>query len=1065
MFNVNFIFKKWGGQNFILLICGLLAGNLNAQIFTVDFNSDICGGNGCDMQTDLIDDGCVYVNNPDIPILSLGGFNKITNSCDTWLAYGDGSQRTTTLNYGSDRKLIMQNYASVAPAQTNNFVEIGEQQGIFFDIKRPYLKNNYFYQVQYDVEHIIPYGCSHIDEETGELFLNPGAPSISVFSNTPPDFSSSGAFIAGDNGHNEYVRSNYATLLGTFSTKGFQVGSYVSPIYKFQFFQEEDENYYSQIGIFLYGQDAGLCDDGLEYSNNQGGGSASPILLPYQAGLIDNIRVDCDSKNIVFGLEVELVPFNELTNCNDRLYRARLTTDCPNVNYSNFNYSLKIKNSNNQIIKTIVGSGQDTYFTMDEFASGQFQAFADFDTSNGYNVLVEEYGYSNTGISFAHVQNGPYQVSGDIIIDTDVFVPSNLEILPGATLTVRSTMYFKEFKNMIVESTGKLSLEPSGHLTACVNYWDGVSVAGSGEVDAFGTISLARIGIDALGDSPTEITCTGAHFIDNIVGVAAYHQTIPIFTSCDFTGGSQGVYLDYVTGGTSIDNRVLFEGNTFSYQTEQGIIAWNTPLNVRDGNTFQGCNEGIIMRNLFGLRTQSRIGDGDGSNLFSNCEVAIYANGNDQEIQNNTFINNNNATWMSGNNGYESYQNTFSGGYTAELMVGIGGTLSNYSSHNEISSIHGIRSFYDNPYYSFLSNCFYSGDTDVLAYGTISGSQGGLSTAASNCFTGGYVTDFNCQTSNNVDYYIPKPTVSYPECLKPKDYIPLEESSGINTDGCGNSLNGPNINEYDYIKALGCNEVKLKELIAKYKAELAKFKTSATPLTKNQKAHIAWLNRHLRYAINQWAWCLRKQNKLPELYQWYKQQEGKEFAILAAEVKVMMGLYNEAISEINEAQSLYFIDKSVTDAMIMCIQRQRPDIDPAPYSQEDIDVLRKVAQMSDPYATYGRSLLYRLTAEKIEPPLPVVTELRSKVNEKGNLEKYLLHPNPAFDNFVITLEDFNSIHTYTYSLYDMNNKLIGSSRLDSHNRIDVTSLAIGMYIVKIYKNGENVSNNKLIVIK
>ena len=47
----------------------------------------------------------------------------------------------------------------------------------------------------------------------------------------------------------------------------------------------------------------------------------------------------------------------------------------------------------------------------------------------------------------------------------------------------------------------------------------------------------------------------------------------------------------------------------------------------------------------------------------------------------------------------------------------------------------------------------------------------------------------------------------------------------------------------------------------------------------------------------------------------------------------------------------------------------------------------------------------------------------------------------------------------------MNNKLIGSSRLDSHNRIDVTSLAIGMYIVKIYKNGENVSNNKLIVIK
>lgn len=812
------------------------------------------------------------------------------------------------------------------------------------------------------------------------------------------------------------------------------------------------DSYDTQIGIQLIPLNAGKSQ-------------AEPVAGTGGIFILEDVAFDCDHDNIVFRASIEQPELNGHSSCTQPVYKVRLHTDCPNINFNDYPYSIFVGDGNGNT-RSFIGNGETTMIDINDLPAGNYNLQIVYNTDTGKNIKVKEQ-FLETEFNFYHDPVNLFRINSTYIIDKPTWVPKDIVIESGGTLIVRNSMNFKELTSINVNPGGILELENSGHLTSCDAHWLGVFVRYNGIVNAHGTISNSYYGIHNDDKLAAVINCDGAQFIDNRAGITAWYDAIVTVRNSQFIGGVYGASLFECTGGTT-PNGVLFEGNTFSYQTDAGIASNNSRINVQNGNQFIGCNEGIAMRNLFGSNSESLIGSSGNSNVFSNCGIGVYANANTQTLQNNVFSNCNNGTFMSGVNGYESYTNTFIGGYNAEGLFSAGAE-SNISERNDHSgSVYGIRTYFDNDNYTFLANCFYSAGTDVESYGTISGSQGDGGVAASNCFTqSNFVEDFVCNT-NDVLYYVPKPTVSYPPCLVPATpgtYSVEHESDLDGSGSCGSTLGNPPVGEYDYIKVLGCDSVRIHKLIAEYRAKLIKFQTSNKPLTRDERATIAWLTRHLRYLVNQWAWCLRKQGRKPELYVWYKAQEGKDYAIKAAEVQVSMQQYSLAIAELQEIQTKYAVDKPIIDAMILNIGYVRTDVVPSLTSSAQINLLRSVAAMSDPYAAYGRALLYKLTGEKIEPLLPEIAQ-RSRNNDNGVVKEiYTITPNPSSDFIKISIENAFENDSYDYEILDMTGNKVNAGSLSTQSSIDVSKVPSGIYFVQIMKNHIPDTIQKIVILK
>lgn len=1016
------------------------------------------------MTNDLIGNGCVFINNPDIPIQGLGGYNKLTNSCNTWLNGSNFLYPTNLIPGGGTRKLIYHKLASAAPYGSNNFENLGSHSGIFFSLDNPYLKNNLFYQVRFDMEQILPYECTSISE-SGQEVNRPGAPTISVYSKVVTD-NEPIEFLGNDAVHNEIVRVNDADFLGSFTTNGMEVGNYTSPTFKFFYLNEIVDNSFFQLAFFNFGNDAGLCDDPpLPPPSGQGTQNAEM----YTAALMSNIVFDCDNDNIRFDATIEQHELNGHPSCTQQIYVVKLSTECPNIDFNDFPFTINVANNLGNS-KSFQGNGEITYIDLSDLPAGNYTLGINYDNSSGKNIKVEQYGFQPF-ILFNHSLLNSFSINTTYIIDQPTWVPKNIVIESGGTLIVRGDMLFKELTSITVSTGGTLLLENQGQLSSCGAQWLGVFVGTNSIANIHGTVRNSYYGIHNEDKGNGIINCDGAQFIDNRIGVNVRYEGIATVRNSQFIGGVYGASLFECTGGTT-PNGVLFEGNTFSYQTDAGIASLNTPINVRNGNQFIGCAEGIAMRNLFGSNSESRIGGSgfDASNVFSNCTVGVYANANTQTLQNNVFSNCNNGTFMSGVNSYESFTNSFTGGYNAEGLFSAG-AQSNISERNDHSgSVYGIRTYFDNDNYTFLANCFYSAGTDVESFGTISGAQGDDAVAASNCFTdANFVEDFVCNTSNNVIYFVPKPTVSYPVCFDPHfagNYT-IDHADNFYTIACGTTLANPPIGEYDYIKILGCDSLGIFTLIDQYRKRLKKYQiTPTTPWTAKELAEIAWLNRHLRYLYNQWAWCLRKQGRKQALYDWYKSLDGKDYAINAVEVKIWMQQYNAAIAELLEIQNTYNINASVIDAMLLNIAYVRTDADPLVPNQAQLNLLRAVSAIPDPYAAYGRVLLYHLTGEKIEPPLPEVTpRSRPESVQPPAIETYNISPNPTADfiNIDISNRDVNAM--YSCEIIGLSGVNVASSLLVAGESMNVAHLASGFYMAKVRKNQEVVSVQKIIISK
>ncbi|MBL0101840.1 MAG: hypothetical protein IPP49_18860 [Saprospiraceae bacterium] len=159
---------------------------------------------------------------------------------------------------------------------------------------------------------------------------------------------------------------------------------------------------------------------------------------------------------------------------------------------------------------------------------------------------------------------------------------------------------------------------------------------------------------------------------------------------------------------------------------------------------------------------------------------------------------------------FQSTANTFSGASYAEGIYSTG-NRSNESHDNQYNSDVGIFPYLYKWWLYILQQLFpyIMVDVNVPTGAQINMAQEGPNgSAASNCFTKGGVPDFICETSQTVIYKVPN-SPNAPKCLIPEtpgNYVlgPVVNSNNLD---CGAGRTG--VSEYDYLKKIGCDSVKL----------------------------------------------------------------------------------------------------------------------------------------------------------------------------------------------------------------------------------------------------------------
>lgn len=127
--------------------------------------------------------------------------------------------------------------------------------------------------------------------------------------------------------------------------------------------------------------------------------------------------------------------------------------------------------------------------------------------------------------------------------------------------------------------------------------------------------------------------------------------------------------------------------------------------------------------------------------------------------------------------------------------------------------------------------------------------------------------------------------------------------------------------------------------------------------------------------------------------------------------------------------------------------------------------MNNFSALPDPYAAYGRVLLYHLTREKIEPPLPELAP-RSRNNVNGVAKEiYSIIPNPSSDFIKINIENAVENALYDFEILDMTGNKVYIGSLSTQSSIDMSRLPSGLYFVQIMKNHVADKVQKIVILK
>lgn len=684
------------------------------------------------------------------------------------------------------------------------------------------------------------------------------------------------------------------------------------------------------------------------------------------------------------------------------------------------------------------------------------------------------------------------EINGVVNITVPTLITENLKINSAGVLNVYSDLYVAPGKSIIVaRNGGKLNISNYGHITSCSGQWGGI-IADENSIITInvGNISKAIRGISA--NNPYQLNINSANFLENIADIEIIGAAGPgsAFSNSRFYGEEYGVEL---FGDRSLP--YYFTNCTFAYHSRAGILTnYGASVVVSDNCQFIGCNHGVSLSNLFSNSSQNSIGITENTaNQFINCYNGLYAVNSETLIQNNHFSGNDYGVVFRGINTFQSGANTHTGSGYAEL---IDGTYNSNQSHsNQYSTDVGIYPHNSNDGYTFVDNCFNTAWWDVDAHGYMADQFKDVDKAAGNCFSG--PNEFECYT-NNILYGVPDDPSAAP-CLTPDDAgqnftnVLTIYSQISSACGAGAAVDNP----YSYLMRMGCDFKRLKKSIDSLQAIIKSIK--ALPYSSNSyinRIRLSVAERHLRFAIKQWAWCLRKDKKFRELKDWYKEwareyPNDKYFALEVAAATANMKNYSLAKIELDSIGLLHSLHPDILSSLKMTVDVLAVDdsrfelneiqnqnipmsitesnfkVSAYTLSPEGYALLRRVAVMTHPEAAYGRALLSYLTGEMIDPDhaSPVTRSKKRDVNQMLIPEIYKMYPNPANDQVIISIANQDPRAEYRYSLINFMGQTVGHGSLQLETFISTREMISGLYTLRIIKNGTDTEVQKLIIQK
>lgn len=836
----------------------------------------------------------------------------------------------------------------------------------------------------------------------------------------------------------------------------------------------------------------GMTVNGLPSTGNQSTfGNVEKMLL------IESVSLECDPSNIVFKASINRTNLEDELTCNGPTYTVDLSTECENVYYNDFPYLISIKSNFFPTIgRSFIGTGQSTQINLEDLPNGSYEMTLFYNTSTGKNVKVMEENLWPS-VFFDHVtNNGSYIIDENTTYETPIYVSKPIIVKAGATLTIKNIAYFHDDASIIVEKGGHLIVD-GGWLQKCTNQWQGIDMSPGGDVtiNNYGLVSNAKIGVQSLDtDKGGHLICDNGGFTDfGVAIVIAKSNMTSSLMNTSFLRGNRSMYFAHNPNTHSIKNCYI------NHMEFEGIYAIDTNVDIEGGNTFLNCEYGVYASNIFGLSGPAiNIGKADQTaNLFKENERAVYSVASTSFIKNNIIEENTYSIYIGGLNTFESELNTFSGSSFAEAIYDSGTRNGNHSNDNIYKSTEGIFTGGPNDDYTFKNNCFATTYWDFYApiNSQINLAQGDNRFAAGNCFTKGDVSDFICETLKEVIYYVPDqelypnaPQCMYPETTTPNENYDLADSDSYPDDGCKGAGGRLGSNEYDYLSAIACDSTKLKTKMDSLKSIVTAINNLPNP-SSLQKWRKAYTQRHLYYAYNQWAKCLKKANKLAQLKAWYlalAAQDGtdKHYKIKATETTVEMGQYNTARSEVNALKAADPSSGNIYDAMLLTINyvekiktrlpgdntviddfNMRNIVDGSYLlNSADLQLLRTVAATPNTYAAYGRALLKYLTGEVIDPNYSMPVNVRSKPSVASDLVETLgFTPNPTSDFLTITIDNYDLKNVYDCQIISLMGDVVKKSKLESHNVLDVSTLPSSIYILETRKNGIAWETQKIII--
>ncbi len=690
-----------------------------------------------------------------------------------------------------------------------------------------------------------------------------------------------------------------------------------------------------------------------------------------------------------------------------------------------------------------------------------------------------------TVITNFNINNSQTWSNGIYLVTSDLFIKN------GGALNISSAeVLFAPGVGIMIETGGTLTV--SGPLRSCSGKWKGITVAG-GSITMLGAAAAvmdADYGLycsHTLNGNNSYINLTGGNF-QNITNTAITIDNVSLsyFNLRDISVTNATIGIDLVNAPL-----LYTEGSSFNNCSTAGIQAMNTAVNVNGGCSFYNCDLGILFH---GINQLSVFGGGVATtNIFSNNNRAIYALSGVVSSQGNIYTNNSWGNYIASNSAYVLKGNTYSGnagGYPEGLYFN-GNQGTQLCENNNYYTDCGIFPYGANNSFEFDNNCFNTTwwSINVPNNSTIETMQGWSGKPRANCFnTSGDDIVYNSPLP--MEYWVPS-NYDIDECLlpvTPGNYTVLF-SNTPRTPNCGGS-SGPNQlpRWQTLIDNMGCDKTLLLNYILQQITilnELDEKRELFGELSTADLQKYVRTSMFLNYALQRYVDCFLKterENTIETLNELIESYNNLKFAMSVA---LLLGQNDEkdaAISvlspytaeysdaELVQSLILYFSHNELTDpgynAQKYSEINQLESIAERQITQNELNLLERVARTEDVYSGYGRWLHYHLTGMMVEPEIDLPENISFRTYKKENNEpvRYSIYPNPASVELNIELSYVDHSSQYQVVLMDMFGKRIEARAIDKTiTTMYVNHVSNGIYILQVIKDNEIVKVEKVIV--